>query len=484
MKKHTNQFFLYRHRIGLGYILLGLIFIALLAFLPTVSPKGLTDAEMESAIAASKLDMGFMKSGDVIDLPYHVLQKASLHFFGLSLWSIKLPSIVIAVFAAFFIILLLNRWFKNDVAIVGSILTTLSTAFLFLAGNGTPIIMYIFWLALILWLGSKIVGNDRVHPFLVISFFISIALSSYTPHLLYVSFAITIAGLLHPHLRFALKQLSVPQLILSFGIFALALSPLIIGCIAKSENIQTLLAMPDFSLSNYIHNISSAFVPFFSFSLVYDSIYLAPLFGLATVVIAIIGILASIGKMFTSRNTVISLLAIYAIVISGLNSNVAIAIIIPIAVLTAAGVESIVEKWYSLFPENPYAHLFGIIPMVVVMSMIIFSSQTHYVFGYHYAPRVVENFNDDLQIIRDRIATTTPLLIEETTENREFLELLPKYENYQIIGAVDDKTTEYATFTANKADGFKLKEIITSPKSRNSDRLYIYSKDTDNKGEK
>jgi hypothetical protein len=111
--------------------------------------------------------------------------------------------------------------------------------------------------------------------------------------------------------------------------------------------------MKDFSFGSFIQNISNAFAPFFSFSLVYNSIYLAPLFGLATVVIVIIGILASVGKMFTSRNTVVSLLVIYAIFVSDFNGNVAISIIIPIAVMTAAGVESIVEKWYSLFPVNP-----------------------------------------------------------------------------------------------------------------------------------
>ena len=130
MKKRTKQFFLYHHRIGLGYFLLGIIFIALLTFLPTVSPNGLTEDEMASTIAASNMDNGFIKSGNIVDFPYHILQKTSLHFFGLSIWSIKLPSIIIAVFAAFFIILLLNRWFKNDVAIVGSILTLLALVLL------------------------------------------------------------------------------------------------------------------------------------------------------------------------------------------------------------------------------------------------------------------------------------------------------------------------------------------------------------------
>ena len=149
-------------------------FFSLLNFLPSIAPGGLSEAEMQSAIQSDAISGNFLQEGRVVDLPYHLLQKASISIFGLSLYSIKLPSIIIGVLTGFFIVLLLNRWFKSDVAIVGSILTTLSTAFLFLAGSGTPTIMYIFWLALILWLGSKIVGNENTHPMLVISFFFSL----------------------------------------------------------------------------------------------------------------------------------------------------------------------------------------------------------------------------------------------------------------------------------------------------------------------
>jgi hypothetical protein len=121
--------------------------------------------------------------------------------------------------------------------------------------------------------------------------------------------------------------------------------------------------------------------------------------------------------------------------------------------------------------------------MVIVMGMIIISSQTHFVFGHHYAPRVVDNFNDDLIIISERIDTKTPILINNETEHADFYRLLPKYTDYEIIDQVHSDTTEYAAFEPAKAEKFALKEIITSPKSRNSDRLYIYSKDTDNKGE-
>jgi len=483
VKKRTEQFFLYRHRLGLGYVLLATIFFALLSFLPSIAPGGLNQAEMDSAIAASELNHNFIAEGDVINFPYLVLQKISLRLFGLSLLSIKLPSIIIAVATGFFIILLLNRWFKNDVAIVGSILTTLSTAFLFLAGNGTPLIMYVFWLAIILWLGSKIVGNDRVHPMLVISFFFCIGLSAYTPHLIYVSLAIAVAGILHPHLRFALKQLTFWQLVLSFGIFALSIAPLVLSCVFRHDIIQSLLFMPKFSIASFVGNISEAFAPFFSFSMVYNSVFLAPLFGLATVILVIIGILASIGKMYTSRNTVVSLLAIYAIIIAGFNGDVAISIIIPIAVLSTAGIESIISKWYSLFPENPYAHLFGIIPMVTVMSMIIASGLTHFIYGYHYAPSVANNFNSDLAIITDNVSKETPILVDDNTENSNFYRLLSKYDSYKTVRSTDEPP-EFAAFSVQKTKDYAIKQIITSPKSRNSDRLYIYSKITvEEKGE-
>ena len=484
--KVLNKPFLYRYRFILGYSALMLVFFILLCFLPSIAPGGLSQDEMDSAVKASSIHADFVTSGNIIDLPYLLLQKASISIFGLSLYSIKLPSIVISVLAALFIVLLLNRWFKSDVAIVGSILTTLSTAFLFLAGSGTPTIMYIFWLALILWLGSKIVGNENTHPMLVISFFFSLALSMYTPHLIFVAICIGIAGLMHPHLRFALKQLKFYQLVISVLCFVLAIIPLIFGCISHPENITTLTFMQDANLNTYANNIATSFTPFYSFSMAYDSIYLAPLFGLATVALIIIGVLASIGKLFTSRNSVVSLLIIFAIITSGLNQDLAITIIIPISVLTAAGLESIIDKWHSLFPENPYAHVLGTMPVVIVVLLIVISGLSHFIFGYHYTPRVAKNFTNDISIIKNNLDAGDVLLINEDANHYNFYKLLEKYNSITVMSDIPERNdgAKIASLGGSRADsGLKLQQIITSPKSRNSDRLYIYSKVTEEKGE-
>ena len=225
-------------------------------------------------------------------------------------------------------------------------------------------------------------------------------------------------------------------------------------------------------------NISTAFAPFFSFSMAYDSIYLAPLFGLATVALILIGALASVGKLFTSRNTVVSLLIIFSIIFSGLNPAIAISIVVPFAILSSAGIESIIEKWHSLFPENPYAHLIGTMPVVVIVAMILISGLSHFINGYRYTPRVANNFNNDITYIERNLESGSVLIVEEDNENYSFYKLLERYNSITVMSELPDRndlTIAYLGRTTDSED-LELQRVITSPKSRNSDRLYIYQK--------
>ena len=150
-----SKLFLYRYRFFIGYILLGLAFVALVCTLPLLSPSGLSDLERESTVSSYNLHFSSITSGDLVDLPYHILQKLCILIFGMSTYAIKLPSILVGLALGLLLILLLNRWFKSNVALLASILTVLSTPFLYLAGSGTPLIMLVFWPTLLLWLGSK-----------------------------------------------------------------------------------------------------------------------------------------------------------------------------------------------------------------------------------------------------------------------------------------------------------------------------------------
>jgi len=474
MKLRIDKLLLYRYRFHVGYSLLGLAFVFILIFLPTIAPGGISSAEMQSAITSSNLSAN-LSDGNFINFPYHLLQDLSIGIFGLSIYAIKLPSIIFGFATGILLILLLNRWFRTNVALLASIITILSPLFLFLAGSGTPAILYIFWITLILWLGAKIVGEKSVSPFVFLTFFAAIVLSIYTPHLVYIALGIGLVASTRPHIRFAIKKTRIPQLIIALSVIALLIVPLIVACFIRPTNLQEIF----FSLSpeSYIDNVISAFAPFFSFGTALESVFLSPLFGLATVALIIIGGVASMRILFTSRNTAVSLLIIFAIVISGLNPDAAVIIFIPAAILVAVGIESVLEKWYSLFPTNPYARVFGLLPVATFVGIIVISGFIYTIFGYHYSPSVARQFDDDISLVNANLPTGTILLVEEDTLAHDFFKILENDNRITVTSALPDRTdTCVATLGAWEEDiNLDLSTIITSSKSQNSDRLYIYN---------
>ena len=155
-KLNPNKYFLFRHRFKLGYLLLGLIFTSLLFFLPLITPNGLSNDEFAFTTKTFELNRHTIFREVIVDLPYHLLQKGIFKVFGVSPYTIMLPSVIIGAITCILIILLLNRWFKNNTAIMASIITVLSSSFLFISGSGTALIMILFWTTLLLWLGSKV----------------------------------------------------------------------------------------------------------------------------------------------------------------------------------------------------------------------------------------------------------------------------------------------------------------------------------------
>ena len=131
-----SNLFLYKYRFLIGYVLLGIFFTILLFILPLIAQKDLSAHEIESATNSYYLGKAGIMEGDLINLPYRILQKTSIAIFGLSSYSIKLPSILIGLLLGVLLILLLNRWFKTNVSLLTSCLIVLSTPFLFLAGFG------------------------------------------------------------------------------------------------------------------------------------------------------------------------------------------------------------------------------------------------------------------------------------------------------------------------------------------------------------
>ena len=481
MKKRTiSKLFLYRYRFLIGYVILGVAFITLLVVLPLIAQNGLSDAEMDSATASYHLGKDNLLSGNMVDMPYHFLQKVSIKLFGLTAYAIKLPSIIIGLALGLLLILLLNRWFKSNVSLIASCLIILSTPFLFLAGSGTPLIMIVFWPTLLLWLGSKIQGEKRPKPMYSFIFAVAMLVSIFTPYMIYFAILCLIFLLVQPHLRFVVKSLPKLPLVIVGLIVVAGFVLLGVNIFRNPDTIMGLLVSNGFETGSFFHNIASGFSPVFSWHNSSEGVFLSPLISLPTLALALIGLFSTTKGFFASRNSIATMLLIFCIIITGFNPSAVIFIILPLSILTAHGIKYLLEKWYGLFPENPYARISALFPITLLFGIMIISGLLQYIYGYRYNPNIADSFSSNLKIISENL-TDEVLVVQDKFD---FYKILEDKTGLKVTNKIDASAEKLAIMgdRSSVPENYSLYRIITSPRKDNSDIIYLYTA-TVNQGE-
>lgn len=467
-----SKLFLYRYRFVIGYVVLGFAFATLLFVLPLIAQKGLSEAEIQSATSSYYLGKDGVLNGDLVDLPYRVLQKYSITFFGLSAFTIKLPSIIMGLLLGFLLILLLNRWFKSNVSLLASCLVILSTPFLFLAGNGTPLIMLVFWPTLLLWIGSKIQGEKRPKPLYSFAFSLALLLSIFTPYMIYFAVFCVLFVFLQPHLRFIVKNLPKLPLAAIIVLVLGGITMLSINIYHHPETIMELLFADNFRLGLFFGNIATGFAPLFSWYNTPENVFLAPLISLPTLTLALIGLFSTTKGFFASRNSIASILLVFCLIITGFNPDAIIFFILPFSILIAHGIKYLLEKWYGLFPENPYARIFALFPLTILFAIIIVPALLQYIYGYRNNPSIANEFNYDLATIRHNL-TDDKLVVKE---HFDFYKILENKTNIKIVDSFENEQQIAFLHAPDEAPkNYELSKIITSPMRDNSDIIYIYT---------
>ena len=467
-----SRLFLYRYRFVIGYVFLGAAFIALLVSLPLFAQTGLSEAEINSATNSYYLGKDGILNGDLVDLPYRLLQKLSITILGLSSYSVKLPSVLVGLLLGLMLILLLNRWFKSNVSLLASCLIVLSTPFLFLAGSGTPLIMIVFWPTLLLWLGSKIQGEKRPKPLYSFMFALAMLLSIFTPYMVYFAVFCVVFVLLQPHLRFILKNLPKFPLILVGLIIIGGFTVLGISIAHHPETIKQLLASPDYKFDYFFSNIGRGLTPVFSWQSSTEGALLSPLLSIATFALSLIGLFSTTKGFFASRNSIATLLIIFSLLITGFNPDNIVFFILPFSILIAHGIKYLLEKWYGLFPENPYARVSALLPLTILFGIMIVPGLLQYIYGYRYNPNVADSFTYNLEIINKTLSDQTLLV----NEHYDFYKILEAKGRLSIVNEVQQgRDLAVLGKMEGEHENYSLSRIITSPMRDNSDIIYLYS---------
>jgi hypothetical protein len=289
--------------------------------------------------------------------------------------------------------------------------------------------------------------------------------------------ALVAAIVLHPHLRFIIRQLSKPRLVVGFIVSLIILTPLAVAIFNAPSTILTLLGIPT-SWPNLGANALLLFHQYFDFLGVSSSTLITPVFGLGSMLLILIGLYSIFRTRDTTQSYLILIWLVCLVPVLLINPKFTSITFLPLVLLLTTGLQALIYYWYRLFPFNPYARVAGLLPLVFLVIALVFSGLDRYVYGYYFSPNTRANFSNDLRLIPK---DTTHLVVAQS--ELAFYQVVDRYDSLLIVTTepTNDSQTFVATHNAYEADQgnyptYKIGQIITNTQSTNGDRLYVYKK--------
>jgi 4-amino-4-deoxy-L-arabinose transferase-like glycosyltransferase len=469
--RDITNFFIYRWRYVVGYSIIALLLAGLLIFAGLYVPGGVSPEEMRATVRSDALSFTDLSSFGITSLPFYILQAAIFHVFGVTDFTIKMPSLILALFSAIGLILLLRRWFKPNIAVLTSLIAITTGQFLFIAQNGTPGILYVFWPILLLSLGTQVTRAKRGRLFWKLSFAAAAALSLYTPLSIYPLIAVTLAVALHPHLRAIVRRLSRFKIALSGILGGILIAPLAYLIVTTPKLGLSLLGVPATWPPDIGANVMTLLKQFFLFWEPSTTTLMTPVFGFGSVLIIGLGVYRLILTRDTTRSYLIILWILCLLPVLILNPSFTSVTFVPAVLLLAAGLTSLITYWYRLFPLNPYARIAGLIPIIILVVTLIGSGLDRYIYGYHYSPTTAVNFSKDLSLIPK---STANLVVSQT--ELPFYSAVARHRTGLVVTTkpISPQFTVTRAAKDSITANYQITRIITTTYSTDSDRLYTY----------
>lgn len=486
MAKQITEYFLYKKRYIIGYGITSLSVISLLIVAWLFLPGGLNADEMNTFVTTSSLTFSLQNFNPeaIINLPYHILQYISVSALGVSTLSLKIPSFVLGILSALGILILLRTWFKRNVAVITTILAITSSQFIFLSQSGTPAIVYILWPIWLLVAAIKISHRSSWSFAWKIVLFAIVALSLYTPFTAYILLALISSIILHPHLRFLVKQVSKVRVAIASLCALLILTPLAYGIWLEPRLGLQLLGIPEV-LPDFSANALALARMYFDFIGPYSSSILTPIYGLGTLILIALGFVRLFTMKYTARGYIITTWIVLLIPALLINPSISALTFAPAVLLIALGVNMLLTNWYRLFPRNPYARLAGLLPLAVLIGGIVLSNVDRYMQNYLYNPQLAVQFSIDLDLLNTQLQDSSrgvTTIITSDAQAGFYQAAVRKQKEVSVTTTSVPPPSHQTAIVTREALGARPSadawRIIVNNKKEASDRFYIYKTNT------
>lgn len=473
-----------KHRYWLGTALYFLLFLSVV-LVSTNIQDGLAPSEQQSAITSATFSLSAESFKQVVDLPYHLLQKLTLNLFDVTSFGIKAPSLMIGLLIAIALLPLLNRWLlRTNIALFSGFIAISNGQFIHTISLGSPLVMTIFWGVFIFLVGLLYVKQPSSLTRLI-GLAICIALSLYTPLSIYVVIALCLLAFLHPHLRHIVSQIPISHKIIAIIVAFVAAIPLLVGLFLYPQQIWQILGIPTTHIDGAFlrHNIASFLKLYGTFW--YGTVGAAgisPVFGIASLCLILFGGLRLIRDLHAARSYGLTVLIPLLLIPIILQPAYAVILFIPLTLLLAIGIEGLLDEWYKLFPFNPYARIAALVPTIILLSSITIANVSFYTNVMLYNENVSRQYSYDLPLLREAVAAHPSATIITPPQDRDFYDLLRRdYPDIIISDQGRDTPIEKRTtyIIAPGADYIAAKlgtphRIMVSSFKDQSARVYIY----------
>lgn len=393
-----SEWTFYKHRFFIAYSALAVLVGLLLLAYPNSLPPGLSDSEQQSVVTSHAISFTQLPTpSQVVDLPYHAVQKESVQLLGLTPFGVRLPSLIFAALTALCLSLIIKRWFKANVAVVAIAIVATSTWFLTLGRLGTPDIMIPFWTSTLILCATYVSQQTKRWHLWKALFGLSAALSLYTPYMMYLFIATLIAAMAQPHLRYLIRQSSKVGLTIGVFFFVVLLAPLGWGIYNNPAILRDIFAIPaslpePLQFGRDLLQAASNLINPFNIT---ASQVVTPLISIATAVLVLIGGFRLLGDFHSVRAYVLLIWLALLIPIIGFNPGNLTVLFVPVTMVMVIGLNMVMRYWYKLFPFNPYARVFGLIPLFVLIFALVQFNYQRYTYSMLYSPQAGEVFKPD-----------------------------------------------------------------------------------------
>lgn len=467
----------FRYLIGYGFI------IALLLFIVGADagnvPNGLSQAEMQQAVASTSMHFSFDMSWTINGI-YNFIQKLSVEAFGLSRLSLIIPSLVFGIGTIILFALTMRHWFRDSVAVVATVITMSSVQFITMLHSATPEIMLPFWTMLLLYGAVKLlVKREKAFRWKLVIALASVGLL-YTPFGIYPLIAIFGSAFFHPHVRSRFRHIKRSRLFALGGIMIAALAPLVIYLVFHPQEIAALTGLTIIlnGMSHLRQHISQIYDVYFNVTKSgFAGTQVVPVFNLATIALAVLGFLKCARDRYMARSYVMLAWTGATIVTTLLIPSAIMLTFVPVALLVAIGIDTLVLEWYRLFPRNPYARVAGLIPLTILFLGIGSGNISHY-FDTH---RHVANpyFSQSLIAVQDALIVegNHAVTLVTTKDDLAFYSILKQQHGYLTVTSTLPTELKVPTLVLPNTSatfGTAPSRIMTSDNSDNAVTLRIY----------